>query len=272
MKEKRKSTKAEEAGIVAPAAGTTVDQGREEELSPVEPETETAHTADTEPAAATETKTPTIEEPKPTIADRREGSTIPSAIHTRTSMEDAASTRMRESAAAANAEDGLTTPLSPTSPKEGGKVKSWLKKNFSRRMSRGQKSAGKEEKSTKETDGKRGSFVGGAALTGASANNSTASLGAKSSSVRDVANASTVAPVSTTGGASVVDDTEEDRGRTTNRRDGDVSSLSDEPERHEDEEFQEARDDFDEDLAPPPTFVVEKSSSPVRSTKFTEDI
>jgi hypothetical protein len=39
-----------------------------------------------------------------------------------------------------------------------------------------------------------------------------------------------------------------------------------------DDEFQEARDNFDEDLAPPPTFVAEKSSSPAREAKFTEQI
>lgn len=274
IKEKRKSTKADEAGIAAPVAGTALNQEPDtanERLATVEPETETAHEADTEPEVATEPVTET----KPTIAERREGSIIPDQIHTRTSMEDAASTHVRESAAAASAEGGVTTPLSPTSPKEGGKVKSWLKKNFSRRMSRGQKSAGKEEKGLKE-NGNGSSFVGGAALTGASANISTASLGAKSSSVRDVANASTAAPVSTTGATSVVDepatrssvidDADEERSRTTSRRDSEVSELSD------NSEFQEARDNFNEDLAPPPTFPAEKSSSPMRSTKFTEDI
>jgi len=211
---------------------------------------------------------PTIVEPEPepvtttepTIAERRE-TTTPNPI--RTSMEDQASVRMRESANEANKDDGVTTPMSPTSPREGGKVKSWLKTKFSRRMSKGSRPV-KEDKNGKDKE--TSSFVGGAALTGASANNSTASLAAKSSSVRDVANASTN-PV-------IVDEGEEYRGRTERRfSDDDVSALSDdEGEVREDEEFQEARDNFDEDLAPPPTFPAEKSSSPVRSTKFTEDI
>jgi len=53
------------------------------------------------------------------------------------------------------------------------------------------------------------------------------------------------------------------------RRDSEVSALSADPEQ---EEFQEARDEFDEDLAPPPTFVAGKSGSPARETKFIEDI
>merc|ERR1711964_699918 len=82
------------------------------------------------------------------------------------------------------------------------KVKNWLKTKFSRRMSKGQKSPGLE----KENSAGSG-FVGGAALTGASVNNSTASLGGKSSSVREVATAGTssAAPASTTATEPTVD-------------------------------------------------------------------
>jgi hypothetical protein len=247
-KEKRKSTKAEETGYEAPVASAAL---ADELVSTEEPATD--HTVvepeTTEPATATE----------PTIAERRE-TTAPVPI--RTSMEDQASVRMRESAAEANKDDGLVTPMSPTTPKDGGKVKSWLKTKFSRRMSKGSRPV-KEDKTS--MDKETSSFVGGAALTGASANNNTASLAAESSSVTDVANAATSAPVAT------IDGGEEYRGRTTTRM-SDVSALSDDDNGREDEDFQEARDNFDADLAPPPTFPAEKSSSPVRSTKFTEAI
>ncbi|KUJ15566.1 uncharacterized protein LY89DRAFT_686282 [Mollisia scopiformis] len=252
-KEKRNSTKAEEAGVEAPAAAVVAEEPATTEEPITEPSVEPTVV---EPEPETTTEEPTTTEP--TIAERREAST---PVPIRTSMEDQASVRMRESANEANKDDGAVTPMSPTT-KEGGKVKSWLKTKFSRRMSKGSRPV-KEEKNVKEKE-PASSFVGGAALTGASANNSTASLTAKSSSIKDVANASASAPV--------VDEGEEYRGRTE-RRDSEVSALSEEPTGgREDEEFQEARDNFDEDLAPPPTFPAEKSSSPVRSTKFTEDI
>lgn len=93
-------------------------------------------------------------------------------------------------------------------------------------------------------------------MTGASANNSTVSLGHNSTDV--------TSPVT----SPVVNDEEpEDErvGRAIKRKDSDVSELSE-------AEFQEARDVFDEDLAPPPTFVAAKSSSPARETKFVEAI
>ena len=257
---------------------------------------------------------------EPTIAERRE-SAVPTPI--RTSMEDQASLRMRETIAAANGDE--VTPMSASSsgsPKDS-KVKNWLKTKFSRRMSKGQKSPGLE----KENSAGSG-FVGGAALTGASVNNSTASLGGKSSSVREVATAGTssAAPASTTTTEPTVDhygletldkspthiesdpeleadsDTDsvvssehrtvtapessriseplkateptrvpapetEERGRPVSKI-STVSSMG----REDDEEFQEARDNFDEDLAPPPTFPAEKSTSPARTAKFTENI
>jgi hypothetical protein len=171
-------------------------------------------------------------------------------------MEDQASTRMREAADAANRDE--STPLSLSSPGDGSKVKNWLKTKFSRRMSKPQKPSTSEKEKEPEK-----AFVGGAALTGASANNSTASLGAKSSSVRDVTMA---------GKAKEEPEAEpEDRGGGQ-RRDSEVSALSEPAGEVDEDEFQEARDNFDEDLAPPPTFVAGKSSSPARSAKFTEEI
>ena len=93
----------------------------------------------------------------------------------RTSMEDQASLRMQENADAANR--GESTPMSPGtgSPDSKGKSRmSWLKTKFSKRQSKTPKPAEMEAKEEK-------GFVGGAALTGASANNSTASLPARDS-------------------------------------------------------------------------------------------
>lgn len=193
-------------------------------------------------------------------------------------MEDQASLRIAENASAANGED--VTPLSPTSS-SNGKVKNWLKSRFSRRSSKSMKSSGDK--------GKEEGFVGGAALTGASANNSTASLGVNNSSAREAA-ASTgkakeeiigpVSPVEPVSGPTVDHDTEpevegeEERiGRPAHRA-SDVSSMEpvEKRETADDDEFQEARDNFDEDLAPPPTFPAEKSSSPVRDSKFIEAV
>lgn len=106
----------------------------------------------------------------------------------------------------------------------------------------------------------------------ANPNGSTTSLGAnsaKSSSIRDVALASSA---DTATGRP----TEEGHrvGRTQVRADSEVSSLSSvsgTPTGLE-EEFQEARDEFDTDLAPPPTFVAGKSGSPAREARFREEI
>ncbi|KAL2068691.1 hypothetical protein VTL71DRAFT_15029 [Oculimacula yallundae] len=270
-----------------------------------------------------------------TIAERRETVT-PAPI--RTSMEDQASLRMRETVAAANGDEVTPMGLAASESPRDSKVKSWLKTKFNRRMSKGQKSPGLE----KENSAGSG-FVGGAALTGASVNNSTASLGAKSSSVREVATAGTssavpggtstpepvnhhgletlakspttidsdpeletdsdvesdlqsehptitapkpitanatepakaVEPLPLTEPVQTSEPTQarvpapeaEERGRPVSKV-STVSSMG----RTDDEEFQEARDNFDEDLAPPPTFPAEKSTSPARTGKFHEEI
>jgi len=139
-------------------------------------------------------------------------------------------------------------------------VKNWLKTKFSRRMSKTPKSPTNAEKEIDGTGSDLKSFVGGAVLTGASANKTTASLGAKSSSI------------AAGQGKEPIEEPEE-RGRLTKRHSvvSAVSNLSKQEKKEEDEEFQEARDNFDEDLAPP-TFPTEKSSSPVRNSKFTEVI
>ena len=192
-------------------------------------------------------------------------------------MEDPASLPMKENADVANRSEA--TPLSPGSPDSKGKGRmSWLKTKFSRRLSRSHKGDLGEKEAAKEKG-----FVGGAALTGASATNSTASLGvAHRDSITTSAKgkeSKNVPAVET----SLETNDDERIGRPA-RREEEVSPISpvdqaemDIPEvkpakANDDEEFQEARDNFDEGLAPPPTFPAEKSSSPARETKFTEAI
>lgn len=191
--------------------------------------------------ATTTTTSPTTTPASPDPAEEPVmTATSPTPI--RTSMEDNTSTRLAETVAAAHHKD---EPLSPTSGTP--KVKNWLKNRFSRRASK----VPKPETSEKESSS---SFVGGAALSGASANNSTASLGKKSE---------VTSPKADDDG-----DEEERVGRSAKRRDSEGSGSVG----GDIEEFQEARDEFDEDLAPPPTFPAGKSSSPARETKFVEQI
>ncbi|KAK2629987.1 hypothetical protein QTJ16_000807 [Diplocarpon rosae] len=286
-KERRKSLRS--GGSILPFGKKTTDVG------------DTARRANSEKEPAVEP----VPREGPTIADRRDSAAL---TPIRTSMEDQASVRMRETVAAANGDTTLSSPLSPGSPKDG-KVKSWLKTKFSRRMSKSQKSPGLEREN-ETVPGDRRSFIGGAALTGASANDSTGSLGAKSSSIRDVATATSAAvPAASTAGETTatalrrtitVDSdpdlesgsesdlysehttaaatepafrrgvgSSEPRGEMKGRRISKASVVSS-TGLEDDEEFQEARDNFDEGLAPPPTFPAE--TIPARTAKFHEDI
>lgn len=246
------------------------------------------------------------------VVDESEPSTTKDAesAPVRTSMEDQASLRMKE--VAADATGGDTTLLSSTDV-EGKKSRmSWLKNKLStKRSSKVPKSTEKEP--AKDEKG----FVGGAALTGASANDSSASLGASRDSVATPSKSKEVetAPAAETSATidpateteepailasetkePVLDSNEDERIGRPARRESDLYDVSPAekdkpifPVRHagqdefggepvaltatdDDEEFQEARDNFDEDLAPPPTFPAEKSSSPAREAKFTEVI
>jgi hypothetical protein len=176
---------------------------------------------------------------------------------------------MRETREAALADTTDDVPKSPTSPGSGnGKVKKWLKTKFARRASRGSKSGtakGKEESS----------FVGGTALTGATAttpshdneNDSSALTGATTHDT--TAGTTEPEPVSPSTPIAAED------GRThRNSEDDDVSSLSESGAEEGVEEFQEARDNFDEDLIPAPTFpaMAKKSGEEARDSKFKEII
>ncbi len=261
-KEKRKSQKLEGATSPVIAAREPTPTDTEETPAPAP--------APASPVLPT-TPVEVAKEEHATIAERRE-STGPAPI--RTSMEDQSSVRMQEIADAANTDE--VTPMSPSSPKDKGKVKNWLKTKFARRASKSQKSPTEKEKE-KETSTADKGFIGGAALTGTTADN-TGSLGANDSSAHDDATVVTaskdtesqspvISPVDSvpdTDRNSVSEEELEDRGRRTSK----FSDVS----RDDDDEFQEARDNFDEDLAPPPTFVAEKGTSPVRAGRFTEDI
>lgn len=170
---------------------------------------------------------------------------------------------------------------SPTSPKGDSKVKSWLKGKFTRRAHKTQTTETKESEVSKP-------FVGGAALTGPSM--STSSLERRESSVREVALAgrqgsggdvqrseeglysgSEAGPDvkalkrdSSPSISSLSSDDDNARGRPDRRRSS--SSRGD--------EFEEARDTFDDKLAPPRTFdsTGRASDSPVRDSKFLEDL
>lgn len=193
------------------------------------------HIGDTPPRAA----------PRPPVA--REPESAP--IHT--AMEDEASLRMREVAARATADDGAPN----------GKVKKWLNR-LSRRLSRGSEQPLEKEKAREE------GFVGGAALASVSANNSTASL-ERPGSARDVALAGKVRgeePVSLRG-AIVAGPSDH--------------CMVEEPLRQHpvgkrpqtaDDEFHEARDNFDDSHITPPTFPAAKEDSPVRDSRFIEEI
>lgn len=264
-------------------------------------------------AETTEAEEPQAEESK--VEESRPATTLPAPAPFRTSMEDQASLRMKENADAAN--QGVSTPLSPGTGSPKSRM-SWLKTKFSRRQSRGQKGGAEEKEVANEEKG----FVGGAALTGASANDSTGSLGASSrDAVALAGKAKEPEPIpvpaaeSTTPAAekfpeaetsATIDpshdlaepailpstiepepeplpltDEHERIGRPAHREEelspvspieGTGSDMQPEtrPAGHDEEEFQEARDNFNEDLAPPPTFPAEKRGSPAREARFTE--
>jgi hypothetical protein len=228
--------------------------------NPLPEETESQELV-TEPVTETEIATGVPEpvlEPKITPAPVAKNEEPQSNI--RTSMEDAASIRMQDAADEANKEE--STMMSPTSG-GNGRVKSWLKNKLSHRLSRGPKSP--KEKEYPDHKEKDNSFQGGSALTGAShANTSTPDISSTQPTT------SYTAPVLTGRPA----DDNATRGRKGQHADSEVSSLSSDAEGEavDEEEFQEARDNFDDDLAPPPKFGAGKSSSPARDSRFSEDI
>jgi len=152
--------------------------------------------------------------------------------------------------------DKEVSPMSDTNAKDS-KMRNWIKAKL-RRSSRGANSKPVVSPTNTGEAAKDKGFVGGAAYTGASANNSTTSLPTQES-VRSVALAGTGVGVDEGGMPTGVNGKGKERAVSISSSEG---------------EYEEARDRFDEDLAPPRTFEedVKKSSSPIRETKFHEVI
>ena len=233
------------------------------------------------PAADTFTGTGGIEpEPKETqTADLVRGPS-PTPAPIRTSMEDQASLRMRENADKANPDQA--TPMSPS--KEVSKVKTWLRSKLStRRKSRSEKPTTKEKSEkpiTKESESiVHSSQSAGAALdTSSTHDQSTLTMDRRSSSDRDVALAGKGKEVMRDDDASSVSslnssDSDEEMlaSERADKRDSIMSKTKSATDDEEDE-FSEARDNFDEDLIPVPTFPSERKESPARDSKFKEEI
>jgi hypothetical protein len=166
-------------------------------------------------------------------------------------------------------QEGEKSPISPDSPKG---VKGWLKTKF-RRQSKTQKSESKDMGADK-------GIVGRTAL--AEAGNTSVEPNAppaqdtepRKSSMEEVA----LARLSITSEEPVETQHEGRTGRSK-RRTSSVSSVSALEESHEigkeaskDEDFEEARDHFDNELALPPTFPTTESASPARDSKFHEEM
>lgn len=167
---------------------------------------------------------------------------------------------------------------SPTS-ESGSKVKNWLKSKMGRISGRHSKSLS-ESNATKEEKG----FMGGHTYTGASVNNSTTSLSRQS--IKDVANATALVPGTNPIVAPTQQPEEFERvGRSKIRAGDDVSSLSEFSDKakgrednlsgdDDDDDFQEAMDNFNDELAPPRPFSSHgaASTSPGRAPRFHEEI
>ncbi|TGO23211.1 hypothetical protein BPAE_0140g00180 [Botrytis paeoniae] len=167
---------------------------------------------------------------------------------------------------------------SPTS-ESGSKVKNWLKSKMGRISGRHSKSLS-ESNAIKDEKG----FVGGHTYTGASINNSTTSLSRQS--IRDVANATALVPGTNPTVSPTQQPEEFERvGRSKVRPGDDVSSLSEFSDKakgtkditsgdDDDDDFQEARDNFNDELAPPRPFSSHgaASTSPGRAPRFHEEI
>lgn len=152
-------------------------------------------------------------------------------------------------------ESNATTKTSPTSgsPKSGGRVKSWFKTTFASVPHTNSRRASKSQREP-------GAFVGGAALTGASANNSLDSVPTVGAGAAAVGGTSDV--------SALAEDGADKNGKGKKRDDGSFRSAS------KTEDVEESRDDFDESLAPPAPVVDDRAgaSSPVRETRFKEEI
>jgi hypothetical protein len=192
----------------------------------------------------------------------RKGYVAPAGL--RTSMEMQTEERLNEIV-----KEGEKSPTSPDSTKG---MKSWLKTKF-RRQSKTQKSDTKDTGTDKpvvgSTDLAEAGNVGVKPNTSFMKDNEH-----RKSSMEEVALAG-----SSTAHEEPVDIVHEERTGRSKRRASSVSSVSALEESQDmgkevsrDDDFEEARDQFDNELAPPPTFPATKSTSPVRDSKFHEEM
>lgn len=150
-----------------------------------------------------------------------------------------------------NAQDATTgqevsSPTSPTSPKSESKGIKSLLNRFKRRS----------KPSATASEGEKPSFIGGAALRNSERSNQDSNPYAD----QTLSNDRRFSDVSSLSSA---ESSDRSPTRTTTRQSG-MSGAS---------EYEEARDDFDEDLAPPPAFTTTaagRMGSPNRDSKFHE--
>jgi hypothetical protein len=177
----------------------------------------------------------------------------------RTSMEMQTEERLDEII-----KEGEKSPTSPDSPKG---VKGWLKTKF-RRQSKTSKSDSKDIGTDKDA-------TDGTALTkDGNTNVEPNTLSMKDYAPRKSSRENVAVAESSTAHEEPVETVDEERTGRSKRRPSPVSSVSalEESQTSQDDDFEEARDQFDNDLAPPPTFPTTKSASPVRDSRFHEEM
>ncbi|KAG4034840.1 hypothetical protein MFRU_002g01900 [Monilinia fructicola] len=230
-----------------------------------------------------EPNVPISKEP-PTIGagEAERPTTAPAQAAIRTSQEDQASVRLNRAVTDVNAiQRSKSNTTSPTF-ESGSKVKNWLKSKLRTVSNRHSKSISDSNASGKA--GTERGFVGGHNYTRGSVNNSTTSLSRHS--ILDIANATLVPGTNPTVAATQEPEAFERAGKTTTRQTDDVSSLSESivdkgkgkeealSGDSDEDEFVEARDDFEEELKTPRPFssLGAVSVSPARAPKFHEEI
>lgn len=158
-----------------------------------------------------------------------------------------------------------TSPISPTKPGSKG-----FKHLFNKLKRRSKHSNSVSEQSNPEPG-----FIGGAALTGASSGSTGAGPNPSTSNPPQKTNIASTAVNSNSNpyhspSVSSLSSEEDDRGRAVQRRAIGVSAVSKESD------LEEARDTFDERLAPPPSFGSDaaegRRGSPVRDSRFLEQL
>ncbi|RDL41319.1 uncharacterized protein BP5553_01298 [Venustampulla echinocandica] len=163
-------------------------------------------------------------------------------------------------------EAALKSPKSGTS-EDSSKMKNWLKTKIGRRLSRAHTPPNQAENQPADrTSG--GKFIGGAALTGGSAKNSSTNLATDTASAK-------VTPLAAPAATPEAEEHQDRVGRSPVRRDH--SPVSSPTSMYEDLVSHDNVSGVSPErgisgLTPPPKLPEPKSSSPARSTRFTEEI